>query len=637
MAKIRNNPHAAKTISAAHRFFLLLLHQNCGLMASLYKKTPQMDQNTPYIVSARKYRPANFHTVVGQKALTETLRNAVTTGRVAQAYLFCGPRGVGKTSCARIFAKTLNCQHLTPEGEACGECESCKAVDRGNSFNLLELDAASNNSVNDIRDITDQVSIPPQNGRYRVFIIDEVHMLSSAAFNAFLKTLEEPPRHVVFILATTEKHKILPTIMSRCQVYDFKRITVNDMVEHLAYVASQEGISAQPEALDVIARKADGAMRDALSIFDQVAASCMGDITYAGTVENLNVLDYEYYFRIVEAFCKADVASALLLYNEIRDKGFDSLFFVNGLAAHLRNLMVAADPRTIKLLEVSSSVGPRYIAQAASLPPQWYYHALAILNECDVNYRSASSKQLLVELSLVRIASLRSPQTTQQPQAPTPQQTPVAPAPAPPKQQPPAAGTQQPPRQAHPQPPVQQPRPAHNPAVQQRTEAAPRPVGKIQLGSGAPATVRIRQGNSQTPDSLPNSQGGGQKGAAAARHTPITPDRLADAWQQFIAANPQLTIVVTTMQTSVPEKLDETTYRLELANEGQRQQFEKAMPTITGFIRDRLENDDFTLRLALSQNREQTRILTTREFITNVMTNNPSLRDLLTFLDAELI
>lgn len=301
-----------------------------------------MEENKPYIVSARKYRPANFHSVVGQKALTATLKNAVSTGRVAQAYLFCGPRGVGKTSCARIFAKTLNCLSLTPEGEACGECEACRAVDAGNSFNLLELDAASNNSVNDIRDIMDQVNVPPQNGRYRVFIIDEVHMLSPSAFNAFLKTLEEPPRHVVFILATTEKHKILPTILSRCQVYDFKRITVDDMVEHLQYVASQEGITAEAEALDVIAQKADGAMRDALSIFDQVAASCMGNITYSGTVANLNVLDYDYYFRLVDSFEAGDVAGALLTYNEIRDKGFDSLFFVGGLASHLRNLMVAA-------------------------------------------------------------------------------------------------------------------------------------------------------------------------------------------------------------------------------------------------------------------------------------------------------
>ena len=377
-----------------------------------------MEENKPYIVSARKYRPANFHSVVGQKALTATLKNAVSTGRVAQAYLFCGPRGVGKTSCARIFAKTLNCLSLTPEGEACGECEACRAVDAGNSFNLLELDAASNNSVNDIRDIMDQVNVPPQNGRYRVFIIDEVHMLSPSAFNAFLKTLEEPPRHVVFILATTEKHKILPTILSRCQVYDFKRITVDDMVEHLQYVASQEGITAEAEALDVIAQKADGAMRDALSIFDQVAASCMGNITYSGTVANLNVLDYDYYFRLVDSFEAGDVAGALLTYNEIRDKGFDSLFFVGGLASHLRNLMVAADPRTVGLLEVSKAVGTRYVEQAAKLPPHWYYQALGILNECDVNYRTAANKQLVVEFALVRLASLRNAALQQPAQQP---------------------------------------------------------------------------------------------------------------------------------------------------------------------------------------------------------------------------
>ena len=284
----------------------------------------QMNDQTPYIVSARKYRPATFKTVVGQRALTATLKNAIDSHRLAQAYLFCGPRGVGKTSCARIFAKTINCLSPTPDGEACGQCESCRAIELGNSFNLVELDAASNNSVDDIRSITEQVNVPPQSGQYRVFIIDEVHMLSNAAFNAFLKTLEEPPKYVVFILATTEKHKVIPTILSRCQIYDFKRITVNDIIDHLEYVAGVEGIKTDRDALGVIALKADGAMRDALSIFDQVAASSRGDVTYANTIENLNVLDYDFYFRLVDAFRKGDIPSALLIYKEIRDKGFDS-------------------------------------------------------------------------------------------------------------------------------------------------------------------------------------------------------------------------------------------------------------------------------------------------------------------------
>ena len=364
-----------------------------------------------YIVSARKYRPATFRSVVGQKNLTSTLKNSIESGRLAQAYLFCGPRGVGKTSCARIFAKTINCLSPDAEGEACGQCASCKAIEMGNSFNLVELDAASNNSVDDIRQVTEQVNIPPQVGRYRVFIIDEVHMLSTQAFNAFLKTLEEPPAYAVFILATTEKHKVIPTILSRCQIYDFKRITIDDMAEHLAYVASCEGIEADPKALGVIARKADGAMRDALSIFDQVAASTRGKMTYQAVTENLNVLDYDYFFRLVEGFAAGDVPEALLLYKEVRDKGFDSLFFVNSLAQHIRDLMVAADARTVSLLETPADVSERLVKQSGALPLPWYYSAMRILNECDFNYRTAGNKQLLVELTLIRLCQLLAPAT----------------------------------------------------------------------------------------------------------------------------------------------------------------------------------------------------------------------------------
>ena len=359
-----------------------------------------------YIVSARKYRPSSFKTVVGQKSLTATLKNAIDSDRLAQAYLFCGPRGVGKTSCARIFAKTINCLHPTAEGEACNECESCRAFNEGRSLNIVELDAASNNSVDDIRNLTDQVRVPPQLGKYRVFIIDEVHMLSVAAFNAFLKTLEEPPKYVIFILATTEKHKVIPTILSRCQIYDFTRITINDIVEHLSYVASEEGITAEPAALNVIAQKADGAMRDALSIFDQVAASSMNNITYQSAIANLNVLDYEYYFRLVDAFLQGNVVDSLLIYKEVRDNGFDSLFFVNGLANHIRDLMVAADPRTLPLLEVSNEVGEKYVEQAKRVHPKWCYAAMEHCNSCDLNYRTSTNKQFLVELTLIRLCQL---------------------------------------------------------------------------------------------------------------------------------------------------------------------------------------------------------------------------------------
>ena len=327
-----------------------------------------MEASQPYIVSARKYRPASFSTVVGQGALTSTLKNAIGTGRLAQAYLFCGPRGVGKTSCARIFAKTINCLHPTADGEACGECEACRDIERGASFNIIELDAASNNSVDDIRNLTDQVNIPPQVGRYRVFIIDEVHMLSAAAFNAFLKTLEEPPAHAVFILATTEKHKILPTILSRCQIYDFNRIKVEDSVEYLKYIAGQEGVGYDEESLNLIAQKADGGMRDALSIFDQVVSFTGGHITYKSVIENLNVLDYEYYFKLTGFFLENKISDALLLLNDVLNKGFDGSHFITGLSSHLRDLLVSKDPATLPLLEVGASIRERYQAQAQQCP-----------------------------------------------------------------------------------------------------------------------------------------------------------------------------------------------------------------------------------------------------------------------------
>lgn len=363
----------------------------------------------PYIVSARKYRPSTFESVVGQRALTSTLKNAIASDRLAHAYLFCGSRGVGKTSCARIFAKTINCEHRTPTGEACNECESCRAFNSSRSLNIIELDAASHNGIDDIKSLIEQVMVPPTTGRYRVFIIDEVHMLSQAAFNAFLKTLEEPPSYVIFILATTEKHKIIPTILSRCQIYDFNRITVNDMVSHLSYVASQEGIAAEPAALHVIAGNADGAMRDALSIFDQVAASSMGNITYASTIENLNVLDNAYYSRLLDAFVKEDVPAALLIYKEIRDKGFDSLFFINGLASYMRDLMVARDPATVQLLDAPDAIRGQMAQLASQCPVQFFYKAMAILGDADLNFRTASNKQFLVELTLIRLCQLLSP------------------------------------------------------------------------------------------------------------------------------------------------------------------------------------------------------------------------------------
>ena len=359
-----------------------------------------------FIVSARKYRPSTFDTVVGQKALIITLKNAILTGKLAHAYLFCGPRGVGKTTCARIFAKSINCEHLTPEGEACNQCESCCAFNEQRSYNIHELDAASNNSVDDIRELIDQVRIPPQIGRYKVFIIDEVHMLSTAAFNAFLKTLEEPPRHAIFILATTERHKVLPTILSRCQIYDFTRIELSDIVEHLAKVAAKEGVTTEESALHIIAQKADGGMRDALSLFDQMVSYTQGNVTYQGVISSLNILDYDYYFRFTDLFLGNKISETMLLFDEVLRRGFDGSNFITNLTAHLRDLLVSREPATLPLLEVSADVRDRYRDQAQKCPERFLIRAIKLCNECDLNYRVSKNKRLLVELTLIQLVQL---------------------------------------------------------------------------------------------------------------------------------------------------------------------------------------------------------------------------------------
>lgn len=362
-----------------------------------------------YIVSARKYRPMSFDTVVGQQALTTTLKNAVSSGKLAHAYLFCGPRGVGKTTCARIFAKAINCMHPTADGEACNECESCKAFNEQRSFNIFELDAASNNSVESIKSLMEQTRIPPQVGKYKVFIIDEVHMLSQQAFNAFLKTLEEPPSYVVFILATTEKHKILPTILSRCQIYDFERMNVPSTVNHLKMVAEKEGINYEEEALTLIAEKADGGMRDALSIFDQAASFCQGNITYAKVIEDLNELDADNYFKMVDMALQNKVTELMMTLNGIINRGFDAGNVITGLASHLRNVMMAKDPSTLTLLETSQQQIEKYKQQASKCPTNFLYRALKILNRCDLDYRQSNNKRLLVELTLIEMAQLTQP------------------------------------------------------------------------------------------------------------------------------------------------------------------------------------------------------------------------------------
>ncbi|MDE5839815.1 MAG: DNA polymerase III subunit gamma/tau, partial [Muribaculaceae bacterium] len=541
-----------------------------------------------YIVSARKYRPATFRSVVGQKALTSTLKNAIASGRLAQAYLFCGPRGVGKTSCARIFAKTINCLNPTADGEACCECENCKAIEKGNSMNVVELDAASNNSVDDIRDITDQVQTPPQGGKYRVFIIDEVHMLSSQAFNAFLKTLEEPPKYVIFILATTEKHKVLPTILSRCQTYDFRRITIEDMVEQMQYIGDKEGIKTDPRGLEVIARKADGAMRDALSIFDQVAASSRGDITYESAIENLNVLDYDYYFRLVESFRSGDIPGALLLYRDVRAKGFDSLFFLNGLADHVRNLMVAADPRTAELLETSKDVAERYTSQAKSLPLQWYYAAMKVLNDGDVQYRTATNKQFLVELVLIRLSQLLKPATppfdlvdydyplgdiTGSSRMPVMQDTPSQ---STPQQSVVAQSSPQPSRPADPEPVRRPESPVSRPSIRKSA------VGGFRL----------------------NDSSVGDKVAQYVEQRKVHRERVdlesfMQAWQAYQAANPQQHILTSAMRGSDPQQVGDEEFLAKVGHPAEVQAFELAMTQLLSFLRRQLSNDFLTLRVEI--------------------------------------
>ena len=370
-----------------------------------------------YIVSARKYRPMTFDSVVGQSALTTTLKNAVKSGKLAHAYLFCGPRGVGKTTCARIFAKAINCEHPREDGEACNECESCKAFNEQRSYNIFELDAASNNGVDQIKTLMEQTRIPPQVGKYKVFIIDEVHMLSAAAFNAFLKTLEEPPSHVIFILATTEKHKILPTILSRCQIYDFERMTVANTIAHLKMVAEKEGVKYEEQALAVIAEKADGGMRDALSIFDQAASFCQGDITYQKVIEDLNVLDSDNYFKLVDLAIENKISQMMVVLDGILNKGFDGGNMIQGLAKHVRNVMMAKDPQTLPLLEVSDEQKAKYAEQAKKAPTPFLYKALKLMNECDVHYRQSSNKRLLVELTLIQIGQITQPEDQDVPSA----------------------------------------------------------------------------------------------------------------------------------------------------------------------------------------------------------------------------
>ena len=582
-----------------------------------------------YIVSARKYRPSTFRSVVGQQSLTHTLKTAIASGRLAHAYLFCGPRGVGKTTCARIFAKTINCEHPTAEGEACNECPSCKAFNEQRSYNINELDAASNNSVDNIRDLTEQVRIPPQTGRYRVFIIDEVHMLSQAAFNAFLKTLEEPPEYAIFILATTEKQKVIPTILSRCQIYDFARITVPDIVQQLQYVCEQENIEAEPAALNVIAQKADGAMRDALSIFDQVAASTEGHITYQSALENLNVLDYDYYFRLVETFLIGDVNEALLIYKEIRDKGFDSQFFINGLAQHMRDLMVAATPQTRKLLEMNDEVAQRYGEQSAKLVPAFYYRALDLCNTCDLNYRNASSKQLLVELTLIKLCQLvKAPQPQPTAQPPLQKVAPAASRPAQPQrpapqqpqaqQQSPAPSQVQPPKAEAPRRSMATAAPAPPARPASRTVGGPRIMVNVSNPTTAAASAAVMPAQERTKE--------------------FTNEQLQEAWQGYIHEHPQERALVTTMSYALPQQEgDAGHYVMVVGSSNEQKNVEEHKAAMLKFLCDALQNDRLSLDVKVSEEPIETpKILSPRETVEQIKQHNPNFNQFLKDFDLTL-
>ena len=592
-----------------------------------------------YIVSARKYRPSSFSTVVGQKALTHTLKTAIKNEQLAHAYLFCGPRGVGKTTCARIFAKAINCEHLTPDGEPCNECESCQAFNEQRSYNILELDAASNNSVDDIRNITDQVLVPPQVGRYRVFIIDEVHMLSQAAFNAFLKTLEEPPEYAIFILATTEKQKIIPTILSRCQIYDFARITVPDIVEQLQYICQDKGVTADPAALNVIAQKADGAMRDALSIFDQVLASSDGNITYQNAIDNLNVLDYDYYFRLDEAFLTGDVPQALLIYKEIRDKGFNSLFFVNGLAQHLRDLMVASTPSTLSLLETNHEIAQRHVQQAAKFNSRFFYMAMDLCNTCDLQYRETSNKQFVVELTLIKLCQLMGGTPVQQ--APPPQVKKVTAQPQPaqpqPVQQQPAQPqpAQQQATQPQPAPQAQAPVQAAPQAPQQVApqqvapqRPAPQPVAQpaAPRRSSAPVTPRILINKSQPSG---DSAAGATAVARSVRNEAFTPEQLSVAWNNYISQNPGEIILLSAMRNSLPQKVNDTTYQIEVENNAQVEAISSNMTKLMQYLRDEVKNDMLAIDIKLAEKDVSVMAKTDREIVDDMRKRNPQFEQLI--------
>jgi DNA polymerase-3 subunit gamma/tau len=580
-----------------------------------------------FVVSARKYRPVTFDSVVGQKAITSTLQNAIRTNTLAQAFLFCGPRGVGKTTCARIMAKTINCMNPTEEMEACDECESCRSFNNSNSFNIYELDAASNNSVDDIRNLVDQVRIPPQVGRYKVYIIDEVHMLSQAAFNAFLKTLEEPPAYAKFILATTEKHKIIPTILSRCQIFDFKRITVDDICKHLQNIAIKENIVAEEEALNIIAQKADGALRDALSIFDQMVSFSGNNITYKDVIDNLNVLDYEYYFRMVDYILAKDTNSILLLLNDVVEKGFDIQHFIQGLSTHLRNILLGRDARLVDMMEVSRQLKMRYLEQAQKCSQYFVLKSLDLANQCDLNFRNSSNKRLHLEICLMKMCFVESQQNAAQPQQivrPTQQASQQTQPQRPVQPQPQVQAQAQVLPQSHPQPQTQpQPQVHPQPQAQPQPQVQPQPQSQSQ---GQP--IRVTRLNRAATISITADEPKKQEVVEEVWNDDFSQEQLNNAWNNFIASYQNVSpVFVAGIKNSEPIMNGKTEIRFKIDNILVVKDVNN-MQALHEFLKKALHNNQFVLKEELLERPREVVLYTDKQKFEKMANDNPNLFDI---------
>jgi len=577
-----------------------------------------------FIVSARKYRPSTFKSVVGQEALTTTLKNAIAGNKLAHAYLFSGPRGVGKTTCARIFAKTINCLNLTPENEACNKCESCVAFNEQRSYNIHELDAASNNGVDDIRSLIDQVRIPPQIGKYKVYIIDEVHMLSQAAFNSFLKTLEEPPAHAIFILATTEKHKIIPTILSRCQVYDFNRINISDIVEHLQYVAQEEGVATEPEALNVIAQKADGGMRDALSIFDQTASYTQGNITYKAVIENLNVLDYEYYFRLTDAILDGNVVNCLLILNDILNRGFEGQYIISGVASHFRDLLVCKDIKTAALFEVGASIREQYIETAKRCNNELLYKAIEIANECDLNYRISKNRRLLLEITLIKLCQLQD-----NPDRKEEKKNSLKPIEKNTVESRPESTENRSKNSESNSQPISQPVTTNKPQAGAPPQAKPDTTAKP---SSALSKKSALNGMGISLSSLRNKKE--EKADEDESETTIngnnafTEKQLIAAWDEYAENLKGEPLLKNTMNLYKPKLISEVIFEVEVNTEINKEYLTSNSMSLLTFLRGKVKNDDLTMTIKIAKGNAITKPLTSREIFDEMAEKNPALQRL---------